>query len=120
MRTIWDFDRHQKLGNCVAIIRDEEQSVATVGMAGISYDTGRPTFDPILFRPVQELKLPVQIEALLLASDFRTIGDLLGETGLAVAAVLGSDQAALHSLEEALVLRGLVLGTKIVGWQSAK
>ncbi|MBS0454624.1 MAG: hypothetical protein JSS14_25285 [Proteobacteria bacterium] len=116
VRSIRDFERRQKLGHCIAIIRDEEQSVATVGMIDLHFDTGRPAFDPILFRSIQELELPSQVEALLLASEFHKIGDLSQGSEGAVAAVLDSDQEALKLVKAALASRGLTLGMQIEGW----
>lgn len=82
----------------------------------------RPNFDPILFRPLEELvedELPLEMLSPLLAAGIRRIGDFVQVKELDLIRTYGIDLETAVVLRELLADRGFACGTYLPGWSTA-
>lgn len=76
-------------------------------------------FDPILLRPIAELKLGTRTTNCLKAENIFYIGDLVRYTERDLCGVPNFGRRSRNEINIALASRGLVLGTKLPNWPPA-
>ena len=76
-------------------------------------------FDPILFQPVEQLDLTVRSTNCLKAENLRTIGDLVQRTETQLLKTPNLGKKSLEEIKQALVLKGLELGTELPEFEKA-
>ncbi|WP_028309902.1 DNA-directed RNA polymerase subunit alpha [Derxia gummosa] len=91
---------------------------ALEGMADttVRAEAGRPTVDPILLRPVDDLELTVRSANCLKAENIFYIGDLIQRTENELLKTPNLGRKSLNEIKEVLASRGLSLGMKIDNW----
>ena len=72
--------------------------------------------DPILSRPVDDLKLTVRADHCMKASQIRRIGDLVQYTEVDLLKIPNLGKMSLKVIIEALAVHGLTLGTQLKNW----
>ncbi len=80
---------------------------------------GSSQFDPILFRPVDELELTVRSANCLKAENIYYIGDLIQRTENELLKTPNLGRKSLNEIKEVLASRGLTLGMKLESWPPA-
>jgi DNA-directed RNA polymerase subunit alpha len=82
----------------------------------ISSLRGSTQFDPVLFRPVDDLDLTVRSANCLKAENIYYIGDLILRTENELLKMPNLGRKSLNEIKEVLASRGLSLGLKLENW----
>jgi len=76
----------------------------------------KPSFDPILLRPVDDLELTVRSANCLKAESIRFIGDLVQRTEVELLRTPNLGKKSLTEIKDLLAARGLSLGIRLDNW----
>jgi len=76
----------------------------------------KPSVDPILLRPVDDLELTVRSANCLKAENIYLIGDLIQRTEVALLKTPNLGKKSLTEIKDVLATRGLSLGMKLENW----
>lgn len=80
----------------------------------------KPKFDPILFRPVDDLELTVRSANCLKTESIHYIGDLIQKTEVELLKTPNLGKKSLMEIKDVLASKGLSLGTKLQDWSNSK
>jgi DNA-directed RNA polymerase subunit alpha len=90
------------------------QGVMPIGTGG-----ARPSIDPILLRPVDDLELTVRSANCLKAENIYYVGDLIQRTENELLKTPNLGRKSLNEIKEVLASRGLTLGMRLENWPPA-
>jgi DNA-directed RNA polymerase subunit alpha len=76
----------------------------------------RPTVDPLLLRPVDDLELTVRSANCLKAENILLIGDLIQRTEVELLKTPNLGKKSLTEIKDVLAQRGLSLGMRLENW----
>jgi DNA-directed RNA polymerase subunit alpha len=76
----------------------------------------RPTVDPLLLRPVDDLELTVRSANCLKAENILLIGDLIQRTEVELLKTPNLGKKSLTEIKDVLAQRGLSLGMRLDNW----
>jgi len=76
----------------------------------------RPSFDPLLLRPVDDLELTVRSANCLKAENILLIGDLIQRTEVELLKTPNLGKKSLTEIKDVLATRGLSLGQRLENW----
>ena len=80
------------------------------------FKVDKPSFDPILLRPVDDLELTVRSANCLKAESIRFIGDLVQRTEVELLRTPNLGKKSLTEIKDLLATRGLSLGIRLDNW----
>ena len=91
--------------------------LAPDGAGGNPSIPNQPHCSPILLRPVGDLELTVRSSNCLRTESIYCIGDLIQRTEAELLKTPNLGRTSLNEIKHALSARGLLLGTRLQGWQ---
>lgn len=93
--------------------------VLSPGVMPIGAGGARPSIDPILLRPVDDLELTVRSANCLKAENIYYVGDLIQRTENELLKTPNLGRKSLNEIKEVLASRGLTLGMRLENWPPA-
>lgn len=119
LETNGTLDPEEAIRRAATILQDQLSAFVTLDNNTESesrQEDRRPTIDPILLRPVDDLELTVRSANCLKAENIFLIGDLIQRTEVELLKTPNLGKKSLTEIKDVLATRGLSLGMRLENW----
>lgn len=119
LETNGTLDPEEAIRRAATILQDQLSAFVTLDdstESEVSHESEKPTIDPILLRPVDDLELTVRSANCLKAENIFLIGDLIQRTEVELLKTPNLGKKSLTEIKDVLATRGLSLGMRLENW----
>ncbi|MES9855756.1 MAG: DNA-directed RNA polymerase subunit alpha [Sedimenticola sp.] len=119
LETDGTIDPEEAIRRSATILQDQLSSFVSLDQttkAEVEEESSKPTIDPILLRPVDDLELTVRSANCLKAENIFMIGDLIQRTEVELLKTPNLGKKSLTEIKDVLATRGLSLGMRLEEW----